>query len=321
MLKFAKVVGASFFPAALLIAAGTLAAGACSAHAQELLIKNDNLPAFDPDDPITVSAGLNSNFDADEKAAGVFSIPAAYRPCIVKRVQVLWLSQSQQTGNIIHQALEVWRGDVLNNASSPTRIFSSLDAPPDGFSPQLTDGAMNEFNLSTFNVIIPATSTRFTFALVFDSNTSAPQGPTVAVDLNGITGGRNAVYGTIPPFIVTPQWFDAATVGLQGDFVMRAVIDKYIAPPARCQPADIADDQGNAIGSSAAPNSGVNEGDYNRFFNTFFTQQTIGSPCDIADDAGTPLPPFANGGQPPAVNSGVNEGDYNAFFNHFFLGC
>ncbi|CAN5808150.1 hypothetical protein BH11PLA1_BH11PLA1_20970 [soil metagenome] len=93
----------------------------------------------------------------------------------------------------------------------------------------------------------------------------------------------------------------------------------------KCQPADIANDAGNALppqgNCTIDPNNGVNEGDYNLFFNTFFTNQAIGSPSDIADDQGTPLPPFGNGGQAPAVNSGVNEGDYNAFFNSFFNGC
>ncbi|CAN5752028.1 hypothetical protein BH11PLA1_BH11PLA1_07950 [soil metagenome] len=91
---------------------------------------------------------------------------------------------------------------------------------------------------------------------------------------------------------------------------------------ARCQPADIADDQGNPLPPPpGVPNNGVNEGDYNLFFNSFFTNQAIGSPADIADDQGTALPPFGTGGQAPAVNSGVNEGDYNAFFNNFFNGC
>jgi len=42
------------------------------------------------------------------------------------------------------------------------------------------------------------------------------------------------------------------------------------------------------------------------------------SPADIADDQGTPLPPYGNGGIPPQVNNGVTEGDYNAFFANFF---
>ncbi|CAN5751509.1 hypothetical protein BH11PLA1_BH11PLA1_07890 [soil metagenome] len=91
------------------------------------------------------------------------------------------------------------------------------------------------------------------------------------------------------------------------------------ATVTRCQPADIADDQGNPLPPPpGVPNNGVNEGDYNLFFNSFFTNQAIGSPADIASDDGTPLPPFGPAGLP---NNGVNEGDYNAFFNNFFNGC
>ncbi|MBL0871710.1 MAG: hypothetical protein IBJ18_14155 [Phycisphaerales bacterium] len=96
--------------------------------------------------------------------------------------------------------------------------------------------------------------------------------------------------------------------------------------PARCNPADIADDQGNPLpGQPGVPNNGVNEGDYNAFFSAsgFFEQSgqgpaAIGGFCDIADDQGTPKPPFGN---PTGSNNGVNEGDYNCFFNFLFLPC
>ncbi|CAN5684644.1 hypothetical protein BH11PLA1_BH11PLA1_02140 [soil metagenome] len=108
-------------------------------------------------------------------------------------------------------------------------------------------------------------------------------------------------------------WNDITNVGAAGgDF---AVIE--VVPASRCQPADIADDQGTPL-PTALPNNGVNEGDYNAFFNNFFTNQSIGSPADIAYDNGDPLPPFGPAG---GVNNGVNEGDYNAFFNNFFNGC
>ncbi|CAN5786773.1 hypothetical protein BH11PLA1_BH11PLA1_22880 [soil metagenome] len=92
---------------------------------------------------------------------------------------------------------------------------------------------------------------------------------------------------------------------------------RYQFSTCRCAPADIADDAGNPLPGSAA-NSGVNEGDYNAFFNAFFTTAARGSLADIAGDDGNPLPPFGN---ESTVNSGVNEGDYNAFFNTFFNGC
>ncbi|CAN5862554.1 hypothetical protein BH11PLA1_BH11PLA1_09700 [soil metagenome] len=80
---------------------------------------------------------------------------------------------------------------------------------------------------------------------------------------------------------------------------------------------DIGDDAGTPLapygpgGTGGAANNGVNEGDYNAFFNGFFSG---GGWCDIADDAGV-----ARGEPDAGPNNGVNEGDYNCFFNHFFL--
>ena len=61
-------------------------------------------------------------------------------------------------------------------------------------------------------------------------------------------------------------------------------------------------------------NNGVTEGDYNLFFGQFFDS---GSATDIANDDGSPLPPFG----PLTTNNGVTEGDYNLFFSIFFNGC
>jgi hypothetical protein len=85
----------------------------------------------------------------------------------------------------------------------------------------------------------------------------------------------------------------------------------------RCNPADIASDDGQPlppIGAPGSGNNGVTEGDYNLFFATFFD---AGLACDIANDDGSPLPPFGIFD----TNNGVTEGDYNLFFAIFFDGC
>jgi len=92
----------------------------------------------------------------------------------------------------------------------------------------------------------------------------------------------------------------------------------------RCSPADIANDQGEAIHNYSAmpnpvvPNNGLTEGDYNLFFSTFFDAL---APADIASDSGDLLPPFGNGGTTTSPNNGVTEADYNVFFSIFFNGC
>ncbi|MBX9736371.1 MAG: hypothetical protein K2X32_05545, partial [Phycisphaerales bacterium] len=85
----------------------------------------------------------------------------------------------------------------------------------------------------------------------------------------------------------------------------------------RCNPADIAFDDGSPlppIGTPGSDNNGVTEGDYNLFFATYFD---AGAACDIANDDGSPLPPFGI----LDTNNGVTEGDYNLFFAIFFNGC
>ncbi len=87
--------------------------------------------------------------------------------------------------------------------------------------------------------------------------------------------------------------------------------------PARCNPADIANDDGTPLppnGPAGGTNNGVTEGDYNLFFARFFDSDIA---VDIANDDGSPLPPFG----PLATNNGVTEGDYNLFFSIFFDGC
>ncbi|MBL0870834.1 MAG: hypothetical protein IBJ18_09695 [Phycisphaerales bacterium] len=108
---------------------------------------------------------------------------------------------------------------------------------------------------------------------------------------------------------------------------------QFVVIGQRCSPSDIADDTGTPLPpfqpcDLGHPNSGINEGDYNAFFSAegFFNQaaqgpNAIGAFCDVADDQGTPLPPFGTGGTGGASNNGVNEGDYNAFFNGFFVPC
>jgi len=68
------------------------------------------------------------------------------------------------------------------------------------------------------------------------------------------------------------------------------------------------------VGVPGGTNNGVTEGDYNLFFAQFFD---AGPACDIANDDGSPLPPFGT----LQTNNGVTEGDYNLFFSIFFEGC
>ncbi len=150
-------------------------------------------------------------------------------------------------------------------------------------------------------------------------------------DSPAIDAGNSAavIPGTTLDFNGSPRVVDApnANTGVSasagGAIVDIGATEFAVAPagPVRCNPADIAYDDGAAlppVGVAGGVNNGVTEGDYNLFFATFFD---AGIACDIADDQGTALPPFGVGGIAPAVNNGVTEGDYNLFFSIFFDGC
>lgn len=99
---------------------------------------------------------------------------------------------------------------------------------------------------------------------------------------------------------------DTITEQTEGQAINIPVVTILHAKPIWRAGCDIADDRGNS--PPTGTNSGINEGDYNAFFNSFFLALP---PADIADDQGTILPT-------DIPNNGVNEGDYNAFFNSFF---
>ncbi len=105
------------------------------------------------------------------------------------------------------------------------------------------------------------------------------------------------------------QNWRADVIGLassQGGLVDHVRYSPY-GVPTRLNPVDIADDAGNALSSSSGANGGVNEGDYNFFFNEYIN----GNPAlDIASAAGEIFP----GG-----DGVVDSGDYNLFFNEFFV--
>jgi hypothetical protein len=102
-----------------------------------------------------------------------------------------------------------------------------------------------------------------------------------------------------------------------GDVIGYIPVNLSGPAPARCNAADIANDDGSPLppaGPAGGTNNGVTEGDYNLFFATYFD---AGAACDIANDDGSPLPPFGT----LATNNGVTEGDYNLFFAIYFDGC
>ncbi len=120
---------------------------------------------------------------------------------------------------------------------------------------------------------------------------------------------RQAADSTRDETLYYVQNWRADVIGLassQGGLVDHVRYSPY-GVPTRVNPADIADDAGNALSSSSGANGGVTEGDYNYFMNEFLSN---GAGADIASGAGEIFP----GG-----DGAVNEGDYILFFNEYFV--
>ena len=88
----------------------------------------------------------------------------------------------------------------------------------------LTDGVFNEFRFLDENSVIPLIvpvfqNEQFVVSFTFE-NTPGIAGASLITDVDGCQANRNAIFAT-PPSV----WFDSCSLGLSGDFVIRAVVD------------------------------------------------------------------------------------------------
>ncbi len=88
--------------------------------------------------------------------------------------------------------------------------------------------------------------------------------------------------------------------------------------PTGCNPADIADTDGNTLLSGSAPDLVIDNGDFTAFFNAFFADPTFPPTPSAADIANTDGDTYFSGAGP---DGSVDNGDFTAFFNFFFSGC
>lgn len=186
---------------------------AASAQAAEVTVKNDSLTDFGP-------AVIVAGFSASERAASWLTSPCNGD---IRAVQVFWRSPSGTTGNTIHFGLYIHRAGTFPN---PGALAQTIGGPI------FTDNALNEFRFldenSTIPLIVPVTSGEtFVIALEFATGITAVD-PSVVRDTDGNQTGRNALYAEFPQGTFT--WFNSQTLGVNGDWVIRAVIDCAVGP-------------------------------------------------------------------------------------------
>lgn len=183
-----------------------------TACANEVTVQNDSL--------IDTSSGtIELGFVSGEKAASWLTSPCDGN---IVAAQVLWASGHQPPEPPeIENSIEIFRSGVF---PTPGALAQSIDAP------QMNDGFLNEFRYlddkSTIPLIVPVSQGEtFVLALGFDHSPVAT-GTSTVID-SGLTPNRNAIYADVGGNFM---WFSNAIFPVNGDWVIRAVVDCQTAP-------------------------------------------------------------------------------------------
>lgn len=160
-------------------------------------------------------------FVEGEEAGSIFTAPAADYPIEILRVGIGWGSQIGGTGQSLEAAINVY-STGLPNPGIPVFTLPG---------PQLTDGAINEFDLEPISGEIIDAGGAFTVTLEFlNENAGDPFAPSVVHDGNGCQANKNVV------FAIPGGWFNACALGVSGDWVFYVVyrpVDCGVDAPER----------------------------------------------------------------------------------------
>ena len=200
---------------AVALAFGTVAVLLGStAHATEVLLRNDTLPVGGANNPLL-------SFVPGEQTASWLTAPGAGS---IVGVQVQWGSLFGGLPASQEMAINIYAGGAF---PTPGPLLGQIPGP------FLVDGSNNEFrhlDPPTNNVPINfpiASGQSVVVALEYFNNNSGggPFVPGVEFDTDGnIQANRNAV------FVIPGGWFDAIPLGVVGDFGIRAIFQPVPEP-------------------------------------------------------------------------------------------
>ncbi|MFK7883671.1 MAG: GC-type dockerin domain-anchored protein [Phycisphaerales bacterium] len=177
-----------------------------SASAQEIVLQNDSLVDGG-------SVNVCPCFVATEEAAVWLTSPCDGN---IIGIQIFWKSFFGGADQRIEEAIYVYEGSTFPN---PGPLKDELLAP------LLTDGGLNEFRFvdenQTIPISIPVTEgEQFVVSLAFfNDNAEDIFAPSVVSDDSGCQVGRNAVR------VNGNSWQDACSLGVSGDWVIRAIVE------------------------------------------------------------------------------------------------
>jgi len=185
----------------LLAGAVAALASAPAARADEVELRNDSLADG-------ATGALQIGFIEGEIGGAVFNPDPALFPLTIKKVRIFWRSFTGGQPDTLGRALRFYRG----GAESPPApvLVASLDGPV------LTDGFLNEFDVSPLNIVFA--SGPFTIGFQFDSSPGFFS-PTLVTDVDGCQIGKNVI------FAIPGGWTNGCVFDISGDFVIRCIVD------------------------------------------------------------------------------------------------
>ncbi len=197
-----------------IVVASLSACFSLAAGAAEVTVRNDSLENLG-------TAAIVWGFVPGEKVGSWLTSPCNGN---LRAVQVFWRSPSGTTGQTIHTAIDIHRAGTFPN---PGALALNISGPV------LTDGVLNEYRYldenQTLPIVVPVVANE-TVVVVFEFDAEPVEfvDPSITRDTDGNTSGRNSLYARISPgnFV----WFNSATLGVQGDWIIRAVIDCAAGP-------------------------------------------------------------------------------------------
>lgn len=209
-------------PAGLMAAAavcvGSIAGFGSLANAQEIVLQNDSLM---PGDGVNVCPC----FTQGEEAAVWLTSPCDGN---IVGIQVFWQSFFGGTQQVIEDAILVYEGGTFPN---PGPLKDELLAPV------MTDGGLNEFRFKDENQTVPisipvSAGEEFVVSFVFFSNNANDVfQASIVSDDSGCQQQKNAVR------VNGTNWTNACTLGVTGDWVIRAIVECVSDPTgAVCLP-------------------------------------------------------------------------------------
>lgn len=186
------------------------------AAGEEIIVKNDSVVSFG-------QAVIVGDFVVGEQAGVRLTSPCNGT---IVAIQILWLEGTPGHPASLEEAIYVFAG---NTFPSPGAQLAVLEAPV------LTPGYLNEFRYLDEAQMIPISipvsqGQQFYITLKFANPTNVGQGgPSVVRDTDGCQSGKNVIYA-IPP----GTWFNSCSLGVNGDFAIRAVVNCPGATGACC---------------------------------------------------------------------------------------